>query len=212
MCEMKINQDHIDRLIAETQKGNAKAFGEVYDIYFKKIYKYVYYKVSEEQVDDVVAIVFIKAWTKIKKYKKSTFPFSSWLFRIASNTVIDHYRTKKDYYELEERIADDNERLNPNFLTDKSLNSERVHRALRKIGKKYQDVILYKFMNDLSNREIASILNTNEGNVRTLQHRGLQKLKQILEEQEIAARTRLLNNSEETKKESFLRRIFARSS
>ena len=209
---MSLNQEQIDRLVMEAQKGNSKAFGEIYDIYFSQIHRYVYYKVSEEHVDDLVANIFIKTWAKIKKYRKGACPFSSWLFRIASNTVIDHYRTNKEFYELEERIADDNEKLNPQNFTEKNLNGERVHRALRKIGKKYQEVVLLRFMNDLSNKEIAEALGTNESNIRTLQFRALKKLRSLLEEQEREAKKRLEEKDGQVKKPGFLRRIFARSS
>lgn len=209
---MKINQDNIDRLVEETQKGNSKAFGEIYDIYFSQIHRYVYYKVANEHVDDIVATVFIKCWTKIKKYRKSTCPFSSWLFRIASNTVIDHYRTNKEFYELEDRIADDNEKLNPRSLTETTLNGERVHRAIKKIGRKYQEVILLRFMNDMSNNEVAKVMKTNESNVRTLQFRALKKLRAVIEDQDREARKRMEEKVTKNKRVSLLRRIFIRSS
>lgn len=206
---MDIKQSQIDRLVKESQNGNAAAFGEIYDVYFPQIYRYVYYKVFSEHVDDVVATVFIKAWSKISKYRKTSYPFSSWLFRIASNTVIDHYRTNKGFYELEDRIADKSESFNPQLFTEKNLDSERVHRALRKIGPSYQEVILLKFMNDLSNREVAKILNTNENNVRTLQFRALKKLRLVLEEQERISKKKL--KQKENEGVSLLRRVFIRS-
>lgn len=206
---MKMNQSHIDRLVEETQKGNTKAFGEIYDIYYVQIHKYVFYKISADHVDDVTASVFIKAWTHIKKYRKGSFPFSSWLFRIAHNAVIDHYRTNKEFYELEEKIAD--ESMSPQMFTEQQLNSERVHHALRKLNSNYQEVILLKFMQDLSNREIAKALNTNETNVRTLQFRALKKLREILEEQEKWASQQLKAKEEKTEKPGLLRRLFARS-
>lgn len=195
----------LDRLVEECQKGNVKAFGELYDIFFPQIHKYVYYKVGKEQVEDLVSTIFLKAWSNIKKYRRSSFPFSSWLFRIAHNTVIDHYRTHREFYELEEKIVDD-ESLNPALFTDQKLNSERVHHALRKIGKPYQDVILLKFMNDLPNSEIARVLNTNETNVRTLQFRALKKLRELLEISE-KTEQRILNQSP-ARRPGLLRRIF----
>jgi len=206
---MKINQTHIDRLVEETQKGNTKAFGEIYDIYYGQIHKYVFYKVSSDHVEDVAASVFIKAWTNIKKYRKGSFPFSSWLFRIAHNAVIDHYRTNKEYYELEEKIAD--ESMNPQMFAEQQLNSERVHHALRKLNSNYQEVILLKYMQDLSNKEIAKAMNTNETNVRTLQFRALKKLRELLEAQEKLAEQQLKNKEEKTEKAGILRRLFARS-
>lgn len=206
---MKINQTHIDRLVEETQKGNTKAFGEIYDVYYGQIHKYVYYKVSTEHVDDVTGSVFIKAWSNIKKYRKGSFPFSSWLFRIAHNAVIDHYRTNKEFYELEEKIAD--ESMSPQLFTEKQLNSERVHHALRKLNSNYQEVILLKYMQDLSNKEIAKALNTNETNIRTMQFRALKKLRDVLEEQERLAEQQIKEKEDATEKQSLLRRLFARS-
>lgn len=207
---MKTDQYHIDHLVEETQKGNTKAFGELYDIYFEQIHKYIYYKVSQHQVDDLVCTVFIKAWTKIKKYKKSSCPFSSWLFRIAHNTIIDHYRTHKEFYELEEKISDE-ETFNPQVLTEKKLNSERVHRALKKLNKNHQEIILLKFMNELSNKEIGKMMQMNESNVRTLQFRALKKLKEIMEEQEKRIEQGL-EKIPQQQRIGFFRKIFVRSS
>lgn len=208
---MAFDQYHIDRLVEETQKGNAKAFGEIYDLYFLQIHKYVAYRVAHEQVEDMVANVFVKAWTKIKKYHKGSQPFSSWLFRIAHNSVIDHYRTYRQHYELEERIADDHERMNPQHLVEKSLDGERVHRALKKLDSNYQEVILLKYMNELSNKDIAQVLKTSESNVRTLQFRALKKLRTLLEEQDRLVQRRLQELPEQEPR-GFWRRIFARSS
>ncbi|MDP2691301.1 MAG: RNA polymerase sigma factor [bacterium] len=208
---MKHSQAQIDRLVRETQQGNTKAFGEIYDLYFPQIYRYVFYKISEEHVDDLVGTVFIKAWTQIKKYRKGSCPFSSWLFRIASNSVIDHYRTNKEYYELEERIADENEKMSPEKILNSTLDGERVHRALGQIGKTYQEVILLKFLNEMSNKEVAKAMKTNESNVRTLQFRALKKLRVILEEQERKAQ-QTLDNKVTKNQPGLLKRIFARSS
>jgi len=205
-----MNQAHIDRLVEETQRGNTKAFGELYDLYFPQIHKYIYYKVAHEHVDDLVGTVFIKTWTKIKKYRRTSFPFSSWLFRIAHNTIVDHYRTHKQYYELEEKISD--ESVDPKALAEKRLNSERVHRALRKIGEQYQEVILLKFMNELDNHEIAHMLQTSENNVRTMQFRALKKLKAVLQDEERQAERAIQPDDHKHRSLSgFFRRLFVRS-
>lgn len=207
---MKIEQKQIDKLVREAQKGNTKAFAEIYDYYFPQIHKYVYYKVSEEHVDDVVSTVFIKSWSKLDKYRKQKCAFGAWVFRIAHNTVIDHYRTNKAFYELEDRIADDNDALNPERLTDITLTGKRVHGALRNLGEKYQEVILLKYMNDMSNPEIANVMQVSESNVRTLQHRALRKLKSVIEEEDRVIEKRLAEATSE-RKTGFLRRLFAKS-
>ncbi|MDF2379022.1 MAG: sigma-70 family RNA polymerase sigma factor [Candidatus Gracilibacteria bacterium] len=206
---MNIKQSQIDKLIRDTQNGNADAFGEVYDIYFQQIYKYVYYKVSEQHVEDLVSSIFIKTWTNISKYKKSKFPFKAWLFRIAHNAVIDHYRTNKAYYELEDRYADESSQIDPKHLLEKTLTGERIHRALGHLEKKYHEVVVLKFLNGLSNREIANVLGSNEGNVRTLQFRALKKMRVILEDEEQAAEDIFLQKKSKKSEKSFLKRIFA---
>jgi RNA polymerase sigma-70 factor (ECF subfamily) len=207
---MKIDQKQIDKLVREAQKGNTKAFGEIYDIYYPKIHKYVFYKVSEDHVDDVVSTIFIKSWSKLNKYRKQKCAFSAWLFRIAHNTIVDHYRTNKEFYELEERIADDNQAMNPERLTDISLTGKRVHRALRDLGEKYQEVILLKYMNEMSNPNIANVMKVSESNVRTLQHRALKQLRSIIEDEDRAIERRLAIAAGD-RKPGLLRRLFAKS-
>ncbi len=207
---MKIEQKQIDKLVREAQKGNTKAFAEIYDLYFPQIHKYVYYKVSEDHVDDVVSTVFIKSWSKLNKYRKQKCAFGAWVFRIAHNTVVDHYRTNKEFYELEDRIADDNQALNPERLTDISLTGKRVQRALKGLGEKYQEVILLKYMNDMSNPDIAKVMKVSESNVRTLQHRALKQLKSFIEDEDRAIERRLADAAGD-RKPGLLRRFFAKS-
>lgn len=202
----------MDRLVMESQQGNLKAFSEVYDVFFPQIHRYVFYKVSRDQVEDLVSDIFVKVWSQLKKYRKQASPFRSWVFRIAHNTIIDHYRTHKEFYELEERILDHDE-MTPERHTDQSLNSERVYRVLRKLGKPYQDAILLKFMNHLPNAEIAEMIQVSESNVRTLQHRALRKMRDMLEteEKKMEQTQMVIQPSPESAKNGFLKRIFLRS-
>lgn len=209
---MKVNQTQIDKLVREAKKGNSKAFGEIYDAYFVSIHKYVFYRVSAEHVDDVVGTIFIKSWSRLKKYRKTNVSFGAWLFRVAHNTVVDHYRTHKQFYELEERIADDNEKMNPKRIMEETLNGERVHRALKNLGDKYQEVVLLKYMNDMSNKDIAKVMRTNESNVRTLQFRALKKLKAELDEEDRLIAQKIAKKDQPAKSAGILKRLFTRSS
>jgi RNA polymerase sigma factor (sigma-70 family) len=209
----KEENERIDFLVRQSQKGTTEAFSELYDLFFQKIHKYVFYKVNKEDVDDVVASIFIKAWTKIKSYKKTRHTFNSWIFRIAHNTVIDHYRTHKAVYNLDESLGVVDESADPTRMAEKSLNSKRVHRALQKLGDKYQEVVLYKFIHDMPNSEIAQIMNTKETTVRSLQHRALKQLKSVLEEEEAKTRKRLMEAEERpvVQKGGFFSKIFAKN-
>lgn len=177
---LKQTDEAIETLAVEAQEGKTEAFGDIYDHFFDAIYRYVYYKVDEKHVEDIVGTVFIKAWENIRRYKKTS-GFKSWLFRIAHNAVIDHYRTNKEEVELSENIADFRILHNPNIVTEKRIVSRFVRGAVSKLEEKYKQIIILKFINELENAEIASILNTSEANVRTLQFRALKKLRSIIE-------------------------------
>ena len=174
------NDEAIENLVKEAQAGNAEAVGDIYDHFFDTIYRYVYFKVNEKYVEDIVGVVFIKTWENIKRYKKTS-GFKSWIFRIAHNSVIDHYRTNKEDFELSENIADNRILHNPNIITEKRIVSQFVRNAVRKLEEKYRQIIILKFINELENDEIAKILKTSAANVRTLQFRALKKLKKIIE-------------------------------
>src|SRR5437899_2687904 len=88
-------------VIQQAKQGNEQAFGQLYELYFEKIYKFIFFRVSHKEIDeDLAEEVFIKAWTSIKTVKEES--FSGWLYQIAKNKVIDHYRQKKTIIDIEE--------------------------------------------------------------------------------------------------------------
>ena len=181
-----LTDQEIERLVVEAQSGNTEAFGDIYDHFFDSIYRHVYYKVSESYVEDTVGVIFIKAWENIQKYKK-TVGFRAWLFRIAHNTIIDHYRTHKQDLELSENVEDARLLHNPNVQTERKLVSKYVHKAISKLKKSHQQIVILKFIDEIPNNEISQILKISEANVRTLQFRALRKLRSIIEEMENTA-------------------------
>ena len=91
-------------IVQSCQKGSVEDFGRLYDLYIKKIYNFIYYKTHhQETAEDLVSIVFTKALKKINTFDNSG-TFSAWLYRIARNTVIDHYRTKKLDYNISNKV------------------------------------------------------------------------------------------------------------
>jgi len=169
-------------LIKQAQKGGKEAYGQLYDHYVAPIYRFVLVKVTDkEEAQDLTHEVFLSAWQNLKNYKHQGFPFSSWLYQIARNKVIDHYRTKKDHsdiYEIDESFVKVAAAVDTNL--DIRLVMEQVKTALHQLSDEQQDVIMMKFIEDLSNEEIAKAMNKSEGAIRLLQHRAVNNLKDIL--------------------------------
>ncbi|MDP2704541.1 MAG: sigma-70 family RNA polymerase sigma factor [bacterium] len=172
--------------IRKAKKGDAEAFGELYDKHMPAIYRFVYVKVSNKaDAEDLTHQVFLKAWKNIRKYKEQGHPFTSWLYRIAQNAVIDFYRTfraHRDIDTLPEDMMSEHPRLEEQ--ADASMRVEVVHSAIRKLDATSQDVLLMKFVNNLSNKEIAATLLKSEGAIRVIQHRALKQLRGILNKEE----------------------------
>lgn len=173
MLEGEIN------LIREAQDGDHSSFGKLYDHYISPIYRFVMVKVNHKpDAEDLTHEVFLSAWQNLKGYKFQGFPFSSWLYQIARNKVIDHYRTKKNHSSIDE--VDENLFEIVGALEgglDKSIALETVKEAIASLSPDQQDVIVMKFIEDLSNEEIAAALKKSDGAVRLLQHRAVNNLK-----------------------------------
>lgn len=184
MTAEKIKNQSIDKFVKLAQKGDQEAFGKLYDILVDQIYRYVYYRVQGEDVEDIVETVFLKVWENIRQYKPQKKSFSAWVFRIAHNLVVDHYRSYKDkvFDELSPDLPDLDRQHNPIKSTQSNFDNAVLRKALVKVKKQYREIILYKFINELSNHEIAEILGKSEGSLRILQFRALKALRKELEE------------------------------
>ncbi len=183
--DLKDRKEEIEALVKKAQKGDHDAFAEIYDAFIDPIYRYVFFRVRKEDAEDIVETVFLKVWEYLKKYKKQkNKSFASWVFRIAHNLVVDHYRSDKASMigELTPNLPDNNRDHNPVKQTQATLDKEKLKVAISKLKKSYQEIIVYKFINELSNKEIASILKKSEGSLRILQFRALKALKRELKE------------------------------
>lgn len=181
MNNFELTENELQEYILASQEGESEAFGKIYDHFLTPIYRYVFYKVPENEVEDLTEVVFLKAWQSIRSYKQGKTRFSAWLFRIAHNTVVDFYRTNRDVLELAEYIEDERNHIDPKKLTEQEFLRKDVKMALTKLSETQSEIIILKFFNNLSNAEIAQYLGKKEGAVRVLQMRALQKLKEIME-------------------------------
>jgi len=185
MNEINLKRERIETLVREVKEGSHDAFSELYDIFIDSIYRYVFYRVKNDDAEDITENVFLKVWENIQSYKekKDTY-FSSWIFRIAHNVVVDYYRASKDKMvgEIDVSIPDMNREHNPLRKIEKHLDNQVLRSALNRLKKGYQDILIYKFINDFSNAEIAEVLGQSEGSIRILQFRALKALKQEFEQ------------------------------
>ncbi len=174
-----------ETLIGKSQAGDASAFGELYDAYVAKIYRFILFRVGhrKEEAEDLAHQVFMNAWQNMSRYESRGFPFSSWLYRIASNAVIDFYRTHRTHIDIdtvpEEMVV---ELSNVSTELNNQLNMHHVRIALTKLEPEHQNVLIMRFIDDLSTKEIAIALEKSEGAIRVIQHRALKQLKQYVDE------------------------------
>jgi len=172
----------IDLLVERAIDGDADAFGRLYDMHVDRVYRHVYYRVSNvADAEDLTQQVFIKAWEAIGRYKKTASPFLAWLIKISHNLVIDFYRAKKSETHIDFDMVATKPETDPAHLAEDQFNQQEIRRAINKLHGDQQQVILMRFIEDFSYAEIAAALGKSEGAVRVILHRGLAKLKTIME-------------------------------
>ena len=170
--------------LVEQAKTDPEAFGLLYEQYVDRIYNYVYYRTgNRHDAEDLTAKVFYQALNHIPRYVQRGAPFSSWLYRIAHNVVIDYYRTGKEEEPLDAAaftLAD--ESLRPEELLTQKAEVSRLRKAIAQLSEKNQELILLRFVEGLSHAQVAQILGKSEGSCRVMQHRALSALSKILGE------------------------------
>jgi RNA polymerase sigma-70 factor (ECF subfamily) len=178
------NNEH--DLIIRAQNGDAEAFGDLYEYYLDTIYRYIYYRIQNHQdAEDLTEIVFLKAWQKIPDYRIGKTPFIAWVYRIAHNSVIDHYRVRKEMVSLSDQTLT-SEKLS---LEEQILSQEQKQTlldAITRLAPLHQHVLTLRFIRGLKPNEVAEILDRNVGAVRVLQHRALKALHALLIAEEVA--------------------------
>ncbi len=179
--------DNEKQLLESAIRGEASAFGLLYDKYQPNIFRFIFLKVSRrEEAEDLTHQVFLNAWQNIEAFEDQGLPLSSWLYKIARNKVIDYYRTKKSITSIENVSEDyfETSRDGGMETIGNKIEVEEIYRALKKLSPEYQEIIIMRFVEELSPREIAKITGKKNGAIRVLQFRALRRLKKILEKNE----------------------------
>lgn len=158
-------------------------FEAVYIQYSDRIFRFLYLHTQNSFLsEDITSEVFVKAWKNWKKFKPDF--VQAWLYKIANNALIDHYRSKKNKRDssLENSIDTGQEPFyDKDFIEEIHKNDEfkKLNKALNSLPKNLKDVAILRFIEELPAKETGRILKISEVNVRVLQHRALIKLKEI---------------------------------
>ncbi len=173
------------QLIQRARQGDLAAVSELYNLHVDRIYQYVRYRTGDDSTaEDITAEVFLRAIESLGSYHDQGAPFIAWLYRIAHARVIDYWRSSKrqktaplDDPLLQEGLVATDEAIDADFLQHRSLWS-----ALRQLTDDQQNVIVLKFVEGLSNAEIAVMLGKTEGAIKALQRRALESLARLLDQ------------------------------
>ncbi len=175
-----------DVLLAAAMQYDDAALGELYDRYEAKIFNYIYRRTGEEALaEDFTAQVFLKMLESIRDQKAWHSSFSGWLYRIAHNLVIDHYRRRgrQGSVDIEEASPTAPEEHNPAVTVEHTLEAERLRAAIRRLTDEQAEVVSLRFLEGYSISEVASMMNRTEGAIKALQYRAVATLRTLLYEQ-----------------------------
>ncbi|MBE0428755.1 MAG: sigma-70 family RNA polymerase sigma factor [Thermoleophilia bacterium] len=180
----KPEKHKLKKLAQRAQKGNAEAFGQIYDQLHNQVYAYVLRQVrSRTDAEDIVAEIFLSAWRNMDRFDWKDAGLEPWLFRIARNSVIDHFRRVGRSREsgLGEEIK---ERASGETVEDAAETAWRQREllaAIDRLSDEQRQVVLLRLVANLSSRQIGEVLEKSEGAVKALQYRALTNLRDILE-------------------------------
>jgi RNA polymerase sigma-70 factor (ECF subfamily) len=182
--------------LVERARHDREAFGQLYDQFYSQILGYVLRRVANiETAQDITSEVFFKALKNLGRYQsRDNVPFSSWLYRIATNQVNDHFRSKNRKHTVVslEEASDTGDTISTSsssveaevLQAEEELRRQEefliLHESISKLPIKYQEVITLRYFEDKQEKEIAQILGRPQGTVKSLLHRGLRKLREMM--------------------------------
>ncbi len=173
-----------DSALVKLAKEDKQAFGELYSRYLKKIYSYVYHRTGNtHDAEDLTAKVFMRAFSHIGNYEDRGLPFQAWLYRIAHNIVANWHRDqgRRKIIALDDYVAHSLKSEAPDHLAEESEEQTQLMEAVRRLPEDRQQLLLLKFIEQMSNAEIGVIMGRTEGAIKSLYHRTLLALRDDLQ-------------------------------
>jgi RNA polymerase sigma-70 factor, ECF subfamily len=182
-----VHQSSEAELIRRAQACDAKAISQLYHEHVQAIYRYVYLRVSDTHTaEDITSDVFVHALEGLPDFEYRGIPFSAWLYRIARDRVVDHYRKQArrgQPVELSEGLV--SETAEPHDAVIQSMEEQEIRQALDELTEDQRLVVVLRFMEHKSLGEVACQLGKTEGAIKSLQHRALSALSRVMEEKKV---------------------------
>ncbi len=180
--------DKEHELIQRSQRGDRHAFGDLYEAHAPAIYRYLFTHLDNSMdAEDLTGEVFLKAWQSLPKYVERGAPFLAFLFKIARNVLVDHYRQNS---RLEPKTPDAMDGFkaeggegSPDMVS-RRMDHQQILRVMSQLKPDYQEVLTLRFIGELSPDETAQVMNRSVGAVRVLQHRALAALRAKIDERD----------------------------
>ncbi|HLY86224.1 MAG TPA: sigma-70 family RNA polymerase sigma factor [Gaiellaceae bacterium] len=180
--------EHVRELVARGQQGDRDALEELYLIHFDRIYSYLHVSVgNRHDAEDLTTQTFLKMLEKIGSFRWQSAPFSAWLFRIAHNLAMDHFRARRRW-QPEEEVPEPVGDAEPSAELEamQTIGRESMLKLIDRLSPEQQQVLTLKFVFNLPNAEVAAILDKTEGAIKSLQHRALVSLQKQIQQQGVA--------------------------
>lgn len=171
-------------LITLAQQGDGEAIGALYDVHCQAVFLYFKARLGHQQTaEDLTGEVFRRMLTALPQYRSIDLPFRAWLFRIAHNLLVDHYRRESGHTTVPLKEAENasEEEIDPASVVEQKLSMEHAYRALSELEPSQRDVLALRFLSGLSLKETAFAVGRTEDAIKALQRRGLATLRLSLD-------------------------------
>ena len=170
--------DNEKLILFKASRGDSEAYGELFDKYSKPIYRFIYFKVATEEIaEDLASQAFLKVWEYILEGKKIK-QFKPFIYRTARNLIIDYYRTREKeelplIYDSED--IPDQLKIDP----DKEIDKQNLERLIASLKSDQREIIVLRYIEGFSIKEISKIVDKSSGNVRVIIHRAIKELQKF---------------------------------
>ena len=175
-------EERVRRLVERAQRGDEEALEQLYLLHFDRIFSYLHMSVgNRHDAEDLTTQTFLRMLEAIARFRWRSVPFSAWLFRIAHNVAMDHFRASRRI-QLEEEVPEpeDSAQSSAEDEAMQSIGRASMFELIEKLSPDQQQVLTLKFVFNFSNAEVATILGKTEGAIKSLQHRALASLQRQL--------------------------------